>query len=307
MTNNTQTIPTETETAPATFNLQPATPEAPMREPQHLSISIESARLATEPAVVCIAELPSGSARRASRPHVRNGKIARLPKLHRDMVNRMLYNNVPYRKIVQALDECNVQVTERNISNWKTRGGYSEWREEQERQLQLAHLQDHLTDYIRKNNATQLPGVGLQVAATQLSFSLLQPDTARQLAADPQKYSRIVDMLCRLATHINTLQKDRNEAVEKAATRNTSEFVRREEEKTVENIRWTWTSALGERPGEETPYRNDLPPRDEMPWRDPSPESPALREILQCMAEMKSAKSSKQAVPSDTLQDRIVK
>src|SRR5437016_12537281 len=40
-------------------------------------------------------------------PHfrIRNGKIARLPKLERDMVNRMLHNHVPHAKIVAALDD----------------------------------------------------------------------------------------------------------------------------------------------------------------------------------------------------------
>src|SRR5437870_515755 len=68
---------------------------------------------------------------RASRPHIRNGKIARLPKLERDLVNRMLHNHVPYAKIVGALDELAIKATERNISNWKTRGGYKEWCAEQ--------------------------------------------------------------------------------------------------------------------------------------------------------------------------------
>ena len=55
--------------------------------------------------------------------HVRKGKIARLPKLERDMVNRMLQNNVPQDRIVAALDDLGIRVTLRNISNWKTRGG----------------------------------------------------------------------------------------------------------------------------------------------------------------------------------------
>src|SRR5437016_13689842 len=42
---------------------------------------------------------------RASSTRIRNGKIARLPKLERDMVNRMLHNHVPHAKIVGALDE----------------------------------------------------------------------------------------------------------------------------------------------------------------------------------------------------------
>jgi hypothetical protein len=79
-----------------------------------------------------------------SGPHARKGKIARLPKLHRDMVNRMLQNNIPHSKIVDALGDLDVFVTERNVSNWRTRGGYKEWCLEQERQFQLAHMQDRL-------------------------------------------------------------------------------------------------------------------------------------------------------------------
>ena len=260
------------------------------REQQHLALiqhrvtTIESSTTPAAHPVPCIAQLPSHVQRRASRPHVRNGKIARLPKLERDMVNRMLYNNMPYCKIVGALDECNITATQRNISNWKTRGGYQEWCDEQERQLQLSHLQDHLTDYLRKNNATQLPEVGLQVAATQLSLTLLQPDAARQLAADPQKYSQVVDMLCRLSTHINTLQKDREDAVRKAAIRDTSEFIRREDEKEVESIRSSFTTKYGNSARDpEIPHRNDLPRRDELPYREPLPKQPSFLEILNHM------------------------
>src|SRR5439155_6690489 len=77
---------------------------------------------------------------------LRNGKISRLPKLERDLVNKLLHNHVPYSKIVWALGERGITVTERNLSNWRTRGGYREWYDEQENQLRLAHLQDHLTD-----------------------------------------------------------------------------------------------------------------------------------------------------------------
>src|SRR2546422_3533048 len=179
---------------------------------------------------------------RASAPRIRNGKIAHLPKLERDMVNRMLHNHVPHSKIVGALDELNIKVTERNVSNWKTRGGYKEWCVEQERQLNLSRLQDNLTDYLRKNDAGQLPEVGLQVAATQLSLMLLQPDATQQLAANPKSYSQVVDMLCRLSTHIQSLQKDRNEDVKKAAIRGTSEHFKREDEEQVEVTRSAYSS-----------------------------------------------------------------
>ena len=221
---------------------------------------------------------------RASKPHCRNGKIARLPKLERDMVNRLLFNNIPYAKIVSALDSLSINVTQRNISNWKTRGGYKEWCAEQERQLQLSLLQDHLTDYLRKNDAAQLPEVGLQVAATQLSSILLQPEAARELAADPKKYSQVVDMLCRLSTQISTLQKDRNEAVKQASIRGTSEHLKRQDEKEVEIVRSTYSSKIGKGPRDpDIPHRNDLPPRDELPFQEPPPEGPTMLEMLQYM------------------------
>ena len=233
------------------------------------------------PATV-IQHLPSGIQPRASRPHIRNGKIARLPKLERDMVNRMLHNHVPYSKIVTALDELDINVTERNISNWKTRGGYTEWCVEQERQLNLSRLQDNLVDYLRKNDAGQLPEVGLQVAATQLTHMLLQPDTAHQLGAEPEKYRQVVDMLCRLSTHIQSLQKDRNEAVRKAAIRDTSEFIKREDEKDIEVLRQTYSSKIGNGPEDpDIPHRNELPKRDELPFREPPPRMPSLLEQME--------------------------
>ena len=221
---------------------------------------------------------------RASAPCIRNGKIACLPKLERDMVNRMLHNHVPYSKIVGALDELQINVTERNVSNWKTRGGYKEWCVEQERQINLSRLQDNLVDYLRKNDAGQLPEVGLQVAATQLSHMFLQPDTAQKLAAEPEKYRQVVDMLCRLSTHIQSLQKDRDEAVKKAAYRGTSEHLKREDEKAIEDLRRTYTDTLGKSARErDIPYRNELPKRDELPFRDPPPKGPDLLDIMKMM------------------------
>ena len=239
---------------------------------------------------------PSSVGPRSPHSRIRNGKIARLPKLERDMVNRMLHNHVPHAKIVGALDEFGIHVTQRNVSNWKTRGGYQEWCVEQERQINLSRLQDNLVDYLRKNDAAQLPEVGLQVAATQLSHMLLQPDMVQQLAAEPEKYSKVVDMLCRLSTHIQTLQKDRNEAVKKASFRGTSEHLKREDEKTVEGVRRAFTSKAGTGPRDpDIPHRNELPKRDELPFREPPPKAPDMLELL---AQMHGVGRNCPALPS---------
>ncbi len=95
----------------------------------------------------------------------RNGRIACLPRIQRDMVNHMLWNAVPYKNIVAALGEACHTVTERNISNWAM-GGYLEWSLAQEHVLQNRLDQDHMLDFLRRDDAPELPEVGLQAAAT---------------------------------------------------------------------------------------------------------------------------------------------
>jgi hypothetical protein len=203
----------------------------------------------------------------------RNGKIARLPKLERDMVNKLLHNHVSYSKIVFALGERGITVTERNISNWRTRGGYQEWCAEQENQLRLAHLQDHLTDYLRKHDAQQLPEVGLQVASTQLTSLLMNPQTAAPLLANPDKYAKIIEALDKCSVRLNELQKDRYETVRRAGIRDTLPNLRREEEKDVESLREIASAEkLGASAYEDNiPHRNHLPPREVMAYPQPGP------------------------------------
>jgi hypothetical protein len=226
---------------------------------------------AANPLECVISAAPTACAQLGQR--MRNGKIARLPKLERDMVNKLLHNHVPYCKIVWALAERNITVNERNVSNWRTRGGYKEWCAEQENQLRLSHLQDHLTDYLRKNDAQQLPEVGLQVASTQLTSLLMNPQTAAPFLADPNKFARIVDALDKCSVRLKELQNDRYENVRRASSRGTLPFHRHEEVKDVESIREivsaekVATSAYHDN----VPNRNDLPPRDKLPYQPINP------------------------------------
>jgi hypothetical protein len=128
------------------------------------------------------------------------------------MVNRMLWNAVPYKNIVAALGDEDFAVTERNISSWAT-GGYLEWCLQQEAVLQNRLDQDNLLDFLRSDDAQELPEVGLQAAATRLSQVLLQK-LAR--ADDPEahleNYSQLVDLLCRLNREIAATQKHRDDS-----------------------------------------------------------------------------------------------
>ena len=140
----------------------------------------------------------------------RKGHVACLPKAQRDMVNRMLSNGLAYKNIIHALSECGFSLTEKNISNWAN-GGYLEWQAEQEFILQHHFEQDHLLDYLRREDATELPEVGLQAAATRISQLLLQK-TPDQFASRPEVYARLVNTLCSVTREIAALQKQRDEA-----------------------------------------------------------------------------------------------
>ena len=92
-------------------------------------------------------------------------------------------------------------------------GGYLEWRTEQDLVLQNRLDQDHLLDHLRREDACELPEVGLQAAATRLSQILLQK-TARadDLEANLGSLSQMVDILCRLNREIGVLQKNRDDS-----------------------------------------------------------------------------------------------
>jgi len=205
-------------------------------------------------------ENPPASAQRPPRKVTRNGKIARLPKIHRDMVNRMLRNNLPEKQIASALDEVGITVTPRNVSNWKTRGGFKEWCLEQDHALQVRLLQDNITDYLRNHDASQVPEVALQLVATYLSDSLLKPDAWQQFAADPEKCSRMIASLCRLANQIHTLQKYRDDSARELGRTHDPERIKQEEQECVEGLREIYSSKLGKGPKDPNiPYRNYMP------------------------------------------------
>jgi hypothetical protein len=187
-------------------------------------------------------DLPATVTEQFPRPinRSRNGKIARLPRPERDMVNRMLFNNIPHHRIVAALDELNIKVTVRNISNWKTRGGYHEWCLAQERALTTRLRLDHLTDLLRRHRASDISEVGLQAAAEQLSQFFITPEAAQLLATDPREYHRRLAMLNQLAARLKSLQQYRDNRA-KDINRDPDWSSCKAEEK-IERLRQTYSS-----------------------------------------------------------------
>ena len=62
-----------------------------------------------------------------STQRVRNGKVARLPAIVRDVVNQMLHDSRYYRQIVARLAELGYPgIRPQNLSEWY-KGGYQDW------------------------------------------------------------------------------------------------------------------------------------------------------------------------------------
>jgi hypothetical protein len=189
------------------------------------------------------------------------------------MINRMLRNNIPHSQIVDALDELQFKLTERNISNWKTRGGYRDWCIAQDRALETRLLQDNLLAHLRTNDASQLAEVGLQLAATELSQFFLKPETRAQLTSEPEKLARTIGILCRLARQIHILQKHRDQSAKELGPEHNNELCKRETDQTLDNLRDVYSAEkVGESAQEpDTSHRNFLPKNG---FHPPPPEDP---------------------------------
>jgi hypothetical protein len=198
----------------------------------------------------------------AVKRRTRNGKIARLPTLYRDMVNAMLRNNTAHARIVGALDEVGIKVTRRNVSNWKTRGGYREWCLAEEQALALRLHQDNMLKLLRRDNASELPELGLQFAAMRLTEFFLSPQAAELLASDPPEYHRRLADLARVNAELLRVQKYRDDCARGVGYKHDPERIRRETETDLERVRDAFSSThRPDRPAKDAsiPHRNFIP------------------------------------------------
>jgi hypothetical protein len=224
------------------------------------------------------------------RKHRRNGNIARLPKLERDLVNQMLSDGATYPNIVEALDEVGRTVTARNVSNW-ARGGYLDWLKDQEQVLENRARQDSLVDLLREQDASQLPEVGLQFAATTLSELLVKPGN---LEADLDKYLRVIRTLCRLSREIFRLQKYRDDCAR--SVRESPEAIKKEDREFFASVREDYG------PNSKVHLDPQMKDRDPEPAAQPgsTPASGASPAAQTCHAEVGRSQESEAAAPESS-------
>jgi hypothetical protein len=132
----------------------------------------------------------------------RRGKVARLRKVLRDKLNVMLLDGFPYAEILTALGEPAKDVTEQNITNWVTGGGYKAWLAEQRNLEETRVKQEVAMDLACPEGGSRIHQATLQLAATNLSQMVRNldcTDIKELIHEDPKQLTPLLNALARIS------------------------------------------------------------------------------------------------------------
>jgi hypothetical protein len=148
------------------------------------------------------------------------GKIPSLPKAQRDTINRLLLDGATYALVIQRMAEEGVSLNAENLSNWYTTG-FQDYLAGLERLDYHRARYEAAADLLQDTDTAKLPEAGLQTAAAQI-YDLLGSFTpaalAEKMTEDPDKYTRLLNALSRLARESLALQKHRDANAQARAT-----------------------------------------------------------------------------------------
>jgi hypothetical protein len=142
-------------------------------------------------------------------PRRLKGKIAGLPKDHRDTVNKLLLDGSTYVVVIARMAELGISLNPENVSNWYQTGFQDYLNRLEHLDFQRAKY-EAATDLMLNMDVSKIPEAGLQTAAAQI-YDLLDrftpADIAGSLADEPDRYIRMVNSLSRLTREALSIQK----------------------------------------------------------------------------------------------------
>ncbi|MDB6031528.1 MAG: hypothetical protein JWM16_1866 [Verrucomicrobiales bacterium] len=131
----------------------------------------------------------------------RVGKVAKLPPDILEWVNLQLLDEVPYAAILDELDDRGYcDISQQNLTNWKTCGGYNQWLSghivRQQRRSELETVCSLVSQSRGRLDEAALFLISSQLLSVVGDFDLSSFKT--HLAKDPQGYLRVIQALTRL-------------------------------------------------------------------------------------------------------------
>ena len=148
----------------------------------------------------------------------RKGKVARLTKELRDVVNLMLLDGTTYAQIVLELEKRGqAGFNAQNITNWHA-GGYVDWLKQHERLEQMRLQRDAAIDLVKDNQGSSVTEAALHLAAAQAYEVLADFDLSAfkdALVDEPGIYPKLINGLSKISNAVLDNRKYRD-ACEKA-------------------------------------------------------------------------------------------
>jgi hypothetical protein len=154
--------------------------------------------------------------------HRGKGKIARLPSAVRNQVNTMILDGVSYpeirRKLIEAGHSEFEDISEKNISTWKT-AGYQHWLREREWREEMQQSRAEALEFIGAED-DKLEQVTLKTASMRL-YQVFKHFDAVDFSASvekkPEAYTRLFSVLPRISREALRYQKYRDACVQARA------------------------------------------------------------------------------------------
>lgn len=159
----------------------------------------------------------------------RKGKVARLPKAERDIVNLMLLDGATAERVIARLvaDGFGAEWlakegfedggwNEQNISNWRE-GGYAEWLKQNERLEQMKLQRESALELVRDNEGSKVTEAALHLAAAQAYDVLATFDLSGfkdLLKKEPALYGKVTMSLAKLSHGVLDMEKFRAHVLE---------------------------------------------------------------------------------------------
>jgi len=143
----------------------------------------------------------------------RKGKVARLPKDIRELINVMLADGVTYRAIAGKIAEHGYRLSPDSLSNWYA-GGYQDWLKHQGWLEEMRARLDFASEIVQENNSELIDSASLRVAVMRMYRLLLAFDPAvlcGKIAEQPGAYARLLSVLCKLTDEAVKLERRREE------------------------------------------------------------------------------------------------
>jgi hypothetical protein len=160
----------------------------------------------------------------------RTGKIARLPKSLRDVLNLMLQDGATYNQIRAAIakaiertplpeGEKAPDLNDQNIQAWRE-GGYQDWLGENERLNDMRMKRELALTICQQNEGSKIHEAAVQIASSQIYEVLTDLDPAtltEKLHDNPEQYARLINALAKLSDSGLKYERYRAEVADKKA------------------------------------------------------------------------------------------